>query len=355
MFNRTLQRPMFRIGGSAGTGITSGLSKPRQGYNTAGSVNDYEWDELDPEKNKQRLIELGIWPNLEEGGATVQDNKLVPAGTENTGNNNTTGSIGDTNKMSEVDSSLAMLKALDKSNPYPESKPYPYKGSDFFMGLGANILAQPGGQPIFQVLGKSAIPALDELGKTQRGDWALKQQDKLGKWKANRELLLTAWKNLDKEKKTSMMRDAEYYVKEGVFPDVGTALEAMLFRKDKRPDVYKRDWIDNRAIELRKKDFEGEALGAQGAQQVASLEWDILRGNIDSKIKSKLDPEQKYVDPVRRTYSPDGKSFTLNDATELDTYDVGYVYFNLDDKQWYIFNGTNFTLYDDETEEIKVD
>jgi len=30
--NRTLSRPMFRIGGSAGTGITSGLDKPRQQY-----------------------------------------------------------------------------------------------------------------------------------------------------------------------------------------------------------------------------------------------------------------------------------------------------------------------------------
>ena len=29
--NRILKRPMFRIGGSAGTGITSGLD--RQGYN----------------------------------------------------------------------------------------------------------------------------------------------------------------------------------------------------------------------------------------------------------------------------------------------------------------------------------
>ena len=29
--NRTLKRPMFRIGGSAGTGITSGLDKPRKG------------------------------------------------------------------------------------------------------------------------------------------------------------------------------------------------------------------------------------------------------------------------------------------------------------------------------------
>jgi hypothetical protein len=38
---RTLNRPMFRIGGSAGTGITSGLA-PRQGYQDAGMVTDYD-------------------------------------------------------------------------------------------------------------------------------------------------------------------------------------------------------------------------------------------------------------------------------------------------------------------------
>jgi len=32
MMNRTLKRPMFRIGGSAGTGITSGLDQPRKQY-----------------------------------------------------------------------------------------------------------------------------------------------------------------------------------------------------------------------------------------------------------------------------------------------------------------------------------
>ena len=30
--NRTLRRPMFRMGGSTGEGITSGLQTPRQGY-----------------------------------------------------------------------------------------------------------------------------------------------------------------------------------------------------------------------------------------------------------------------------------------------------------------------------------
>ena len=36
--NRVLKRPMFRMGGSSGTGITSGLDKPRQQYRTAGTV-----------------------------------------------------------------------------------------------------------------------------------------------------------------------------------------------------------------------------------------------------------------------------------------------------------------------------
>ena len=36
--NRILKRPMFRIGGSAGTGITTGLDTPRQNYNIAGRV-----------------------------------------------------------------------------------------------------------------------------------------------------------------------------------------------------------------------------------------------------------------------------------------------------------------------------
>ena len=38
--NRVLKRPMFRIGGSAGTGITSGLDKPRKQY-ANGTPNPY--------------------------------------------------------------------------------------------------------------------------------------------------------------------------------------------------------------------------------------------------------------------------------------------------------------------------
>jgi len=40
--NRTLKRPMFRKGGSTGTGITSGLDAPRQGYKIPGTVKPFD-------------------------------------------------------------------------------------------------------------------------------------------------------------------------------------------------------------------------------------------------------------------------------------------------------------------------
>ena len=44
--NRTLKRPMFRIGGSAGTGITSGLDQPRKQY--AQGTNPYAMGNFAP-------------------------------------------------------------------------------------------------------------------------------------------------------------------------------------------------------------------------------------------------------------------------------------------------------------------
>ena len=79
MFNRTLNRPMFRRGGSTGsqgTGITSGLQAPRQGYaEPDGPVQKYdprtatpdqmkaEAERLYPEKprnNKDLFIDFGL-------------------------------------------------------------------------------------------------------------------------------------------------------------------------------------------------------------------------------------------------------------------------------------------------------
>ena len=95
MYNRTLNRPMFRRGGRAGGGIMTGVD--RQGY--------------DGEDGKQ----------IVEANDPMKD-------------------IG--------------KKVTDRVNIIESLTPkYPYKGSDFFMGRCSNILAAPGGQPILQTVG----------------------------------------------------------------------------------------------------------------------------------------------------------------------------------------------------------
>ena len=53
---RTLKRPMFRMGGSTGTGITSGLDTPRQGYKEPGVVDKNDVIRQDA----QRIFDVGV-------------------------------------------------------------------------------------------------------------------------------------------------------------------------------------------------------------------------------------------------------------------------------------------------------
>ena len=56
---RTLKRPMFRIGGSAGTGITSGLDKPRAQY-ANGTPNPYNMGAFSPGSLPGFLTSFGL-------------------------------------------------------------------------------------------------------------------------------------------------------------------------------------------------------------------------------------------------------------------------------------------------------
>ena len=56
--NRILKRPMFRIGGSAGTGITSGLDQPRKQYNQG--TNPYAMGNFQPSGLPGFLTSFGL-------------------------------------------------------------------------------------------------------------------------------------------------------------------------------------------------------------------------------------------------------------------------------------------------------
>jgi len=53
--NRTLRRPMFRMGGSTNEGITSGLDAPRKNYKTAGQVLPYNMADLVKQSQEQAM------------------------------------------------------------------------------------------------------------------------------------------------------------------------------------------------------------------------------------------------------------------------------------------------------------
>ena len=116
--SRFLHRPMFRRGGSAGEGITSGL---RRGY------------------------AHGIGP-------------VPPVNEPSTGSN-------------DLNLNMEMLKRIGATDiELPKST----SGADFWLNLGTSILAQPGGKPILQTLGTAGQEPLARYQQQRAQESALK-------------------------------------------------------------------------------------------------------------------------------------------------------------------------------------
>ena len=73
--NRTLRRPMFRMGGSTGEGITSGLQAPRQGYkDPPGKVEPNDLSKVDIRNaNLQQLKNLAGQMSYKPRGTNIND------------------------------------------------------------------------------------------------------------------------------------------------------------------------------------------------------------------------------------------------------------------------------------------
>jgi len=65
--NNLYKRPMFRKGGSADGGITSGLQAPRQGYKGTGDASDQNVKKFDTSQNMAEFLK----------NASIQDQKML--------------------------------------------------------------------------------------------------------------------------------------------------------------------------------------------------------------------------------------------------------------------------------------
>jgi len=273
MFNRTLRRPMFRRGGKAEGGITSGLK--RQGYDG-------------------------------EGDTQLVGQKALDVGNEKA--------------------------AFDKAFPS-----YNNSGADFFMNLGANIFAQPGGNPILQTLGTAAREPLLQLQKTN-----------MANTQGNRELALKFWQSMDDDDKDAMIARAEQMVEAGRFKTVEEALQVLVptFRKDQSPEETKREAIlteqddTTNAVNSIAKTF---GLGMPDAATLNTFFGDIEAGTYEG---APHDPSTFFIedDDVARSGKDSRLSIKGFDPTK-DDYKDGRVYIDFITKIAYVKQGQFFVPY----------
>ena len=211
MFNKTLSRPMFRRGGRAGGGIMTGVETPKRGH-------------------------------VDGPGSYAGDMK------------------------DDIDKVGGQVEAFNKAFPK-----YNNMGFDFFMGLGANILAAPGGQPILQTIGGAAKEPLN-----------LMMKQNMANTQGDRELALAMWKNMDEDTKTRMMKDAQYLVDQGVFSNIQEALKSEIYAKQKSPEATKAARIKDLENIIISKDVGGSL--TEVAQDIANHIYKIQTGVYDGAV-----------------------------------------------------------------------
>ena len=327
--NRTLRRPMFRMGGSA-EGITSGLA-PRQGYKNANRV--YKFDELNPEKNKQRLMELGIWPHLAESGATVQNNKVIPKNEQaivpgNTGSNFVGGGTG-TNTQSIVDRATERKSILDAV--YPRTPRRDTSFNDFLISMGLDLVSRPAAGNIFQQAATSAKVPFEKFQEAKQLEDAYSMKET----SEDRALLAKMLEGMDDDKLSALMKDANAAVESGLYtgPDAkNQAIRDLLKKK-----IYGVQDMPGEAENARIRELElmisrDQEVPAGAIRAVAEHIHKIETGAYPKDIQTDLNRTKTYIKPIHivgRKKDDDGNIIELIiDAKHSRSYTRGQIYFD---------------------------
>ena len=292
MFNKPLSRPMFRRGGRASGGIMTGVETPKRGQ--VDGPGSYAGDE----------------------------NKIKE-------------------DMAKVTSQRDLINQI--------SPKYGNTGSDFFMGLGANILAAPGGNPIFQTLGQSAKEPLN-----------LMMKQNMANTQGDRELASQLIKNYSEDDKNKLYAEATArFNNKGVNPRTGKPYTSV---EEAYSDLIKKDLMSKENIlspqaqydakydELfsyylnKDVNFKGNAIGAAA---LAKHETDVLMNKYPKDLESNFDNDLSYFDNMLVDDNGDG-TYEVNEFGKPAGYRKGKVYFFVSEKKLYRLgqDGKTFTEID---------
>ena len=228
----------------------------------------------------------------------------------------------------------SVTKDMDLINQI--SPRYANQGADFFMGLGANILAAPGGNPIFQTLGQSAKEPLN-----------LMMKQNMANSQGDRELASQLIKNYSEDDKNKLYAEATArFNNKGVNPRTGKPYTSV---EEAYSDLIKKDLMSKENIlspqaqydakydELfsyylnKDVNFKGNAIGAAA---LAKHETNILMNKYPEDLMPNFDNNLSYFDNMFVDETGDG-NFVINDLGSNLGYRKGKVYFNISEQKLY--------------------
>jgi hypothetical protein len=241
----------------------------------------------------------------------------------------------------------SVTKDMDLINQI--SPRYANQGADFFMGLGANILAAPGGNPIFQTLGQSAKEPLN-----------LMMKQNMANTQGDREIASQLIKNYSEDDKNKLYAEATArFNNKGVNPRTGKPYTSV---EEAYSDLIKKDLMSKENIlspqaqydakydELfsyylnKDVNFKGNAIGAAA---LAKHETNILMNKYPEDLMPNFDNNLSYFDNMFVDETGDG-NFIINDLGSNLGYRKGKVYFNISEQKLYRLgeDGKTFTEVD---------
>jgi hypothetical protein len=315
--SRILRRPMFRGGSTSNEGI---MSVPRKGYQRAGGVQDFDVSDYYPSSSS---VDGGLFGSSEENEYTPAskndeslsiDSKFVKSEVGDVKQKNKTyKALGQ--EVEEGSYGDVLLKEYLGNRPDPMGK--------FLINFGLNYMsARPRGGK-FGALATAA----DAAKKPTEQLYTDIDTDRLLKLKLMGALSKS-------ESKVALEKEASLLVKEGYYPDMKTALGALM-----KARLEKKTLTADERIAAREKSFELDQPLVKRAK-AKLFEFGL----------PKLGAEEKNVD-MNNTFINQGDLVKKQNSTDAQlvkppqniekTYKTGKIYIDLESRNAYKYVGPN--------------
>ena len=323
--SRILRRPMFRGGSTSNEGI---MSVPRKGYEKAGGVQDFDVSNYYPSSSS---VDGGLFGNNEDAY-----NEYVAT--------------------SNKDESLSINPKFIKSESADikqKNKTYKALGQEIEEGSYGDVLlkeylgnrSDPMGKFLinFGLNYMSARPRGGKFGAlTTAADAAKKPTEQLyADQDTDRLLKLKLMGALSKsESKVALEKEAKLLVAEGFYPDMKTALSALMRGRLEQKEESLGSRINKRAEKL---ETDNKAPSYEVAKSMATFQLDGIN-KIPKEHSEALDTKY-FLPPNSLTKKPNSTDFTLTNAKNLEStigkLKVGKTYVEPTSKTVYLYADQN--------------